>query len=656
MKIKYLLVGLFVFATVAGVCLAKAEDIHITGGRRNNSWPWRVNDSAGYMWDIYNNGMVNDGTSDAYDGGMRLQISGANFQSGTARVNGDNTEIEIGPWSRGAIRVWRRIYVNKKAGYCRWVDIFENTSGTEQNLKIRYYSNMGSSVQSVNGASGDEKPNGQDWAAITSSHGGNRPNVVHVLASPKAKFTPRFQYNIGNDNVYYHANLQIKGGKTRALCIYHAQRRSKDLARKFLENFDHSEEIRKMPQELREIIANFSIGSFLGGIHLERSDAADKVVEDNGDVKFGKVLNKKFSIRTFFETIDVPAEQVIGMAAPPGPGDGLIRVALTNGQILCGNMDEQKLELKMSVGTLELPLERIRQWSYKISKHRPEDIEFSGPLAILRTGDCLAFDPAEVELDFITRYGPVALNGKHILAIHMDNPGHVLHRVEFLNGSQLGGVLEAETVTLKLDLGPQLKISRNMVSKLQFAPEASSRPQTTCVKLTNGDELYGRLTDEKIGILTDYGSKVELKPRNIKTLSFSKTHLGRTVALLWDKSILRGELVQKDLKFKIEPGPELAISPNQCLSITRPQALPPKEVMEKLDKLVARLGAESYKDRQAATEELVSMGKEIVPLLQKYLNTNDPEVRQRLQHVIERLGGKAESSTRDSTEVFSPIK
>ncbi|HUS47270.1 MAG TPA: HEAT repeat domain-containing protein, partial [Phycisphaerae bacterium] len=47
---------------------------------------------------------------------------------------------------------------------------------------------------------------------------------------------------------------------------------------------------------------------------------------------------------------------------------------------------------------------------------------------------------------------------------------------------------------------------------------------------------------------------------------------------------------------------------------------------------------------QKATEELNKMGPAIVPLLEKYLSDSDPEVRQRIQSVLEALGWKGSSA------------
>lgn len=77
----------------------------------------------------------------------------------------------------------------------------------------------------------------------------------------------------------------------------------------------------------------------------------------------------------------------------------------------------------------------------------------------------------------------------------------------------------------------------------------------------------------------------------------------------------------------------------QIASINRATADPPAEMLEKVEKLIAQLGAESYVDREKAQKELIAMGKSIAPILKKHLNNRDPEIRQRLEEIIKTLGG-----------------
>ena len=78
----------------------------------------------------------------------------------------------------------------------------------------------------------------------------------------------------------------------------------------------------------------------------------------------------------------------------------------------------------------------------------------------------------------------------------------------------------------------------------------------------------------------------------------------------------------------------------QLASIARKQALPPPQVARRIEALIARLGAESYKDREAAARALSAMGPRIVHVLRKYLKDPDPEIRQRIEDILEKLNPK----------------
>ena len=228
------LAAVAVVAFQINIARAADKSLHIPAGRSVSS-SWVTTDSAGFRWDIYlNYGQVNDGTNDAYDGGMQLQISGSTMsvsQSGRLSKAGD--EVEIGPWRRGSVNVYRRIYVDKKLGYCRWIDIFENTATSAQSLALRYYSNMGSSTQSTFTTSGQANLTPKDWGIVTGSSGSSRPAVVHIFATKNAKIRPSFQFRKSDDNLYYNHTLKIPPKKTVALCFIEAQRRPMSSAQKW---------------------------------------------------------------------------------------------------------------------------------------------------------------------------------------------------------------------------------------------------------------------------------------------------------------------------------------------------------------------------------------------------------------------------------------
>ena len=190
---------------LAAGALARGADkgIHIPKGR-SVGWNWTLTDGAGFRWDINSHGTVNDGTNDAYDGGMQLQVNGSSFSwNSSGWLSKDGREVEIGPWSRGSIKVYRRIYVDSKVGYCRWIDIFENTTTSAQTLTLRYYSNMGTTTRRTYTTGGKNTLTDKDWGLVTGYTGSSsRPAVVHVFATRGAKNKPRMEYSSNNDNIY----------------------------------------------------------------------------------------------------------------------------------------------------------------------------------------------------------------------------------------------------------------------------------------------------------------------------------------------------------------------------------------------------------------------------------------------------------------------
>ena len=286
------------------------------------------------------------------------------------------------------------------------------------------------------------------------------------------------------------------------------------------------------------------------------------------------------------------------------------------------------------------------------------DNVFRGPFIVLRSGDRLAFKPDSLKVSLRTRHGLLPLDVRYLMGVSLDNVSNAVHQARFINGSHVGGLLEPEQVTASLRLGGELRAARDMVASIEATTEEAPNPLLTHVLLSNGDELFGRILDEQITLRTDYG-QAKIKPSSLREVKFSRTHLGRAVVTLWDNSILRGQMDLAEVHFQVVPGPTISLHPTQIVRIARKAALPPEEVIARADKLVARLGSESHKDRQQATEELKGMGAEIVPILRRHLDTSDPEVLQRLRDIIDSLGGDEGTSNApaavDPTVIRQPM-
>lgn len=616
------------------------EGLHLERSRQV-SFTHEMTDGEGYRWDIQYYGNVGQGTNYAYGSGMYLQVNGNNVPSGgQGYLNEEGDELEVGPQDFANLHISRRVKVYKDRGLARWLDIFENKTSSDVTVQVRVYSSINYGIQSTTTPDGDASIDEKEGGFVTESrqHGQNSPTLGHIVCGKRADIRPNVQ--VQGNNIFLHYNqLTVPAGETIVLCHFEAQNASASDNLKMIKSFRAYKALKDLPPAVRRLIANFSAGGGLGDLALERAEAHDTIIRSNGDPTYGTILASEYAIETFYGRIELPAGKVVGMVCD-AETPRQVRAALVDGQIVAGRIANESIGIQLAAGgKLDVPLDRIAQWSYRISEARPDEAPFAGPTMQLRTGDRLRFDPDSLDLALLTRHGRVEIEPGAVMEVAMDNPDNGVHRATFVNGSMLGGMLEPADVSVSLLLGPRLEMSRDLLASVVFSREEKPNEMLAHLVLTSGSELFGRVVSERISVETAYGT-AEYAPENIRSIALSPAHLNRAVVTAWDGSVLRGRLSPETLRFRIEPGPELTIYVGQIASLVRMQTAPPEEVIRRVRELVAQLGAESYQDRQAASKELVRLGAGVAGLLRDHLDDADPEVRHRVEDVLEQLGAK----------------
>ncbi|MFO0972620.1 MAG: hypothetical protein U1A27_04145 [Phycisphaerae bacterium] len=116
-------------------------------------------DGLGFRWDIEDDGHVTDGGiagfPDAFDQFMVIELRVHGFSehefeppSMNALLE-DDREIVIGPYAQeGGLSITRKIYISPTHGFCRWLDIFENTSDADLVVESENRGNLGSDEDS----------------------------------------------------------------------------------------------------------------------------------------------------------------------------------------------------------------------------------------------------------------------------------------------------------------------------------------------------------------------------------------------------------------------------------------------------------------------------------------------------------------------------
>jgi len=324
------------------------------------------------------------------------------------------------------------------------------------------------------------------------------------------------------------------------------------------------------------------------------------------------------------------------------PAGGRVWVFLADGQVAAGSLHDTIIHLKLAEGSpLKVPLTKTRQCGYRISKDRPAEPRPGGLMVYLRSGERLApAAKAAPKLQLQTPYAKVDLPIGWLLKLESLAGTGGTYRAMLANGSALSGTLLPEELTLKLKLGPEAKIGREEILLFLAAGQPAKPANAATMVMRNGDRLYGHVADKTLTVRTEFG-EASINPRTVQTMKFAAEKPGAVALKMWSDTDLAGQLVEPELTFSIAPGgPTVKVKTTQIASITQTSALPPPKLLQRIEKLVAQLGAESYLDREKGQKELIAMGKSIAGLLKKYLaETRDPEIRQRLQEIIKILGG-----------------
>jgi len=197
--------------------------------------PRNLTDGDGFLWDIQRDGSINNGTSDAYDGGLRLSVNGSSFPSnGNATLIGGR-QVEMGPSDVGGLRVSRRIFVPDGERGARFLEIIENPGASERVANVSLSTNLGSDsgTQTIATSSGDLVFDPADDFLITDdfSTTGGDPALVHVISGPNAPVRASAASLFSNDNIAVAYNVTVPAGGRVVLMHFAVQSTASEEAR-----------------------------------------------------------------------------------------------------------------------------------------------------------------------------------------------------------------------------------------------------------------------------------------------------------------------------------------------------------------------------------------------------------------------------------------
>ena len=229
-----------------------------------------LTDFSNFRWDITSNGRINDGSNDAYDGGLRLLINGTNFSNEPFGVPEDaDRELAIGPQTRGDLLVTRKVYVPTDNNFARFLELFENPTENEITAAVRVFSDFGSdgSTTIITTSSGDTVLEAGDTYIVTddSSDGAGDPSLLHLWANSSSSLQPQ-QLSLTNDDLVFEYSLTVPANSTMAIMHLASQNSNRTLA------IEKAAELAPIPDS---VLAGMSLDEIEAVVNFELAPDSD---------------------------------------------------------------------------------------------------------------------------------------------------------------------------------------------------------------------------------------------------------------------------------------------------------------------------------------------------------------------------------------------
>jgi hypothetical protein len=362
---------------------------------------------------------------------------------------------------------------------------------------------------------------------------------------------------------------------------------------------------------------------------------ADRIAFADGQVLTGTIENERFELTTSFGKLDLRAGAVVGLAR--AKEDDRVWIVLDDGQVVAGALAEKTIRLKLSTGaTLSIPLSSIQQCGWRSGGASPPATQ-PAQIIELRSGERLRLTSLREKMQLHTPYGRLDLSPDTLVRLTLARTAS-RHRAELVNGTIVTGELLPEKLTGNLALGLEAAVERRQVLRLTGLATRGT-PSTQAVLTTRGgDRLIGQVAVERLTVRTAYG-EAPVPPESMPSFIFDPAEAGKVAATQWDNNVLKGTLAEKEVPFELSAGgARLAVPAEQIVAITRDVVVPPPDAVKRIERLIALLGADAFAERERAQSELEAMGPRIVPVLRRYRNAADPEVAQRVEQILKKLG------------------
>ena len=627
----------------------------------------QVTDAQGFMWDVTQNGSINNGTGDSFDSAMVLSVNGNSFQQQQSPMMTPDGSEYVFTGNVSNLLVMRRVKVDLKACAVRYIDVVRNPTPSPVTASLTFSTRFGSSQAQIlvtdtgNPAAGVLGKKDTGIVAFVPPNN-MQMSVVFHLAGARSKVKPVMRCD-QNMRFTFTYSLAVPPGKSVGILHGIAQRRlvtppDAKAAAAFLKPFGDRKWTADLPRDVRRTLVNLGGISFggLGGASRATLESLGVEPGSSDVLAVGETTRLQgtatctgLAIETRYGPVKIAFDDVAAVVGRRH-GSRRPRIFLRDGQVYSGKLQVEGLKFTMNTG---LPvalsaenLDRLVMHLRSDEKDPPAEV-----FAMLETidGDRLALVRSEAEQVTVTTPWGDRKTALEEIRRWVAAEGHFGHRLVLRDGSRLFAFLDERPLAVKTLVFGARELPAVDVRAIvavdgkagdEWDPADIAAPHLV---LAGENLMVGRVDLPAIHLITA-GQAIPVPPnqirlmRNVSDGDETPGEGGRLFeAELWDGGTLAGKL--REVVLPVRSGDRVVeVLARDVVEIRVPSPTVAEGIRTKIAKLIRDLGHPDYATREAARKTLAELGH--LPRLQleeALKQTSDPEVRRSVQALLEEL-------------------
>lgn len=611
--------------------------------------PYVLDDPSGMQWNVQADGSLGPGNTDVFDAGGRLYLDqSTQYISAATQAQFDprHSELTLPRVAVAGLMVSRRVAVNFKEGWCRWINLLENREVTTRRASVRINFDLGAANQGqqpINDLKANEPPVGASF------FDGNR-SIAFLFAGHGGAIRPTLTAPNGGDQIDLVYNVQIPGRQTIALVQFVAIRPTMDAAQAVFAKASKGDFLDDVPRDLRRRVMNFAAPrKTLGDWELLRDDLLDVVELRNGDQYKGALLDSRFSVQTSYGSVELGADRLAGIVATGEFRRSFLLVGV-DGQAYCGALDSPAIRLELTSGqTLSIPRSDVLRVGWRKRAGEPDDWKFNGPLLTLRSGDRIRIDMPRAQINVATRMGLARLRPEMIAAIDFEAPDASANQIELIDGSRFNGIVTGDGIEFtSASLGPlhPLRFALGSLARLQLAPAAegiapkdpttqptlADESEVPRLTLAGGETLIGAPAG-RLSLETAFDT-IQIDAAEIAAMRRTTEETDEVQLTLADGAVASGRIQSDSINVRLQCGASLNVPMSIFEDYAQPFPQSPPKVLAEVRGLVMELCRSDNLRSDRAAESLKKMGPPIMGALRSIREGQNANAQSRIDAIL----------------------